>query len=260
MSAPELSVVVPVHNEAENIAPLVDEIRRALLNTERFEIVVVDDQSTDGTAERLESCAQATPELRIVRLERNVGQSTAIHVGVRYARAPLIATLDGDGQNDPADIPALVDRYRATPHNEELLITGHRTLRRDTLTARAASRIANAVRALILKDRTPDTGCGLKVFGRDLFLALPYFDHMHRFLPALVLRAGGWVLSVPVHHRARATGRSHYGIANRLGTGIVDLVGVAWLIRRARTPTAVEHTASAHAIASRDDAPRAMRR
>jgi glycosyltransferase involved in cell wall biosynthesis len=241
VSAAELSVVIPVHNEAENIGPLLDEIRRALTGVVPFEIVVVDDASTDDTVARLDACAAALPELRIICHACNAGQSAALHTGVRVARAPLIATLDGDGQNDPADIQALLARYQATD-GRPLLIVGHRTTRRDTFVTRASSRVANAVRGSFLKDHTPDTGCGLKLFARDVFLALPFFDHMHRFLPALVLRAGGQVLSVPVNHRPRTKGQSHYGIHNRLWTGIVDMLGVAWLIRRSRVPDAVERT------------------
>ena len=233
MSTPALSIVVPVHNEADNIGPLIDEIVAALKDRVPWEIVVVDDHSSDATGRRLEQNAGAVPELRIIRHGKNAGQSTAIHTGVRFARAPLIATLDGDGQNDPADLPALIDAYRARHAARPLLIAGHRTNRRDTFVTRASSRIANAVRGYLLGDRTPDTGCGLKLFERETFLALPYFDHMHRFLPALVLRAGGEVVSVPVRHRPRTRGHSHYGIHNRLWVGLVDLFGVMWLIRRA---------------------------
>ncbi len=243
VSAPELSVVVPVHNEAESIGPLLDEIRRALVGILPFEIVVVDDKSADDTLACLDACGASMSELRIIRHGRNAGQSTALHTGVRFARAPLIATLDGDGQNDPADIPALLARYREAADGRWLLIAGQRTTRRDTFVTRASSRIANAVRRAFLRDHTLDTGCGLKLFARDLFLALPYFDHMHRFLPALVLRAGGRVLSVPVSHRPRTRGQSHYGIHNRLWTGIVDMLGMAWLMRRSRLSDAVEHTA-----------------
>jgi dolichol-phosphate mannosyltransferase len=250
VNAPELSVVVPVHNEAENIGPLLEEIRHALAAVVPFEIVVVDDQSSDDTVARLDACAAVMPELRIVCHQRNAGQSAALHSGVERARAPIIATLDGDGQNDPADIPALLARYRQAAEGRPVLIAGHRTQRRDTFVTRAASRVANAVRGGFLKDHTPDTGCGLKVVARDVFLALPAFDHMHRFLPALVLRAGGRVLSVPVNHRPRTRGRSHYGIHNRLWTGIVDMLGVAWLMRRSRLPVAVERTGSPPSAAS----------
>jgi dolichol-phosphate mannosyltransferase len=159
---------------------------------------------------------------------------------VHAARGRLVATLDGDGQNDPADIPRLLARHAAEGGGDALLVAGHRTNRRDTAVTRLSSRIANSVRGALLRDHTPDTGCGLKLFPRDLFLRLPYFDHMHRFLPALVIRAGGRVVSEPVGHRARTRGRSHYGVWNRLWVGIVDLLGVLWLIRRARTPEARE--------------------
>jgi dolichol-phosphate mannosyltransferase len=240
VTTPELSIVLPVHNEADNIGPLVDEIVAALDGRVPYEIVAVDDHSSDDTPRRLEEKARTVAALRIIRHGRNAGQSTAVHSGVRFACAPLIATLDGDGQNDPADIPALLDAYRARHADRPLLIAGHRTDRRDTFVTRASSKIANAVRGFMLKDRTPDTGCGLKLFERDTFLALPYFDHMHRFLPALVLRAGGEVMSVPVRHRPRTRGASHYGIHNRLWVGLVDLCGVMWLTRRARVPDAQE--------------------
>jgi dolichol-phosphate mannosyltransferase len=229
-----LSVVIPVHNEAENVGPLVDEIRRTLDGKTSWEIVVVDDASDDDTVARLEAAARDHSDLRIVRHRRHAGQSTAIHSGVRFARGTLIATLDGDGQNDPADVPALLETYRARHRDRPLLVAGHRVSRRDTWLTRISSRIANAVRGTLLGDRTPDTGCGLKLFERDAFLALPYFDHMHRFLPALTLRQGGDVIAVPVRHRPRSRGRSHYGVMNRLWIGIVDLFGVMWLLRRAK--------------------------
>ncbi len=240
VSAPELSVVVPVHNEADSIGPLLNEIHRALAGIVPFEIVVVDDKSTDDSVARLAACAASMTELRFIRHGRQSGQSTALRTGVQFARAPLVATLDGDGQNDPADIPALLARHREAADRWALLITGQRIRRRDGFITRASSRIANAARRFLLRDGTPDTGCGLKLFGRDLFLALPYFDHMHRFLPALVLRAGGRVLSVPVSHRPRTKGRSHYGIHNRLWAGIVDVLGMAWLMRRSRLADAFE--------------------
>jgi len=241
VSAPELSVVVPVHNEADSIGPLLNEIRQALAGIVPFEIVVVDDKSADDSVARLAACAASMPELRFICHARQAGQSTALRTGVQFARAPLVATLDGDGQNDPVDIPALLARHREAADRRSLLITGQRVQRRDGFITRASSRIANAARRFLLRDGTPDTGCGLKVFGRDLFLALPYFDHMHRFLPALVLRAGGRVLSVPVSHRPRTKGRSHYGIHNRLWAGIVDVLGMAWLMRRSRLADAFEH-------------------
>jgi dolichol-phosphate mannosyltransferase len=242
-SVPELSVVVPVHNEAENIVPLVEEIARALAGVVVWEVVVVDDRSDDDTLQRLEAAARRIPQLRIVRHERNAGQSTAILSGVRFARGSLIATLDGDGQNDPADIPKLLAAYRAASA-APVLVAGARLARRDTFVTRASSRIANAVRGRLLGDRTRDTGCGLKLFTREAFLALPHFDHMHRFLPALFIRAGGTVVPVPVGHRPRTRGRSHYGIHNRLWVGIVDIVGVMWLKRRSKHPGAAEHLPS----------------
>ena len=156
--------------------------------------------------------------------------------GIKAAHGAWIATLDGDGQNDPADIPQLWRLARAAPANPPLLVAGFRTTRQDSRAKRMASRIANAVRSRLLGDATPDTGCGLKLFPRALFLDLPAFDHMHRFLPALVLRAGGAVRSVPVNHRPRRAGKSKYGVFDRLGVGIVDLIGVYWLQRRPARP------------------------
>jgi dolichol-phosphate mannosyltransferase len=233
----ELSVVVPVHNEADNVGPLLREIAGALEGAVEHEVIYVDDGSTDATPARLAEAAREYPRLRVVRHARSCGQSTALHTGVRHARGPWVATLDGDGQNDPADIPRLlaIARDPAAPPSLQL-VTGRRHKRHDTLLRRLSSGVANRVRGALLHDGTPDTGCGLKVFRRDAFLALPYFDHMHRFLPALVLRAGGRVLSVPVAHRARLHGRSHYGVGNRLWVGLVDLLGVMWLLRRARRP------------------------
>ena len=232
-------MVIPAHNEAENVGPLVREIGAALAGGgTQYEIVLVDDGSTDATPERAAELTRTIPCLRVVRHPASRGQSFAIATGVRAAVGTWIATLDGDGQNDPADIPRLLAMRgggkggaredRAGP----LLIAGYRRKRRDSWLKRASSRVANAVRGRLLGDRTPDTGCGLKVFERDAFLALPHFDHMHRFLPALFLRAGGRVVSVEVGHRPRERGRSHYGMLDRLWVGIVDMLGVWWLIRR----------------------------
>jgi dolichol-phosphate mannosyltransferase len=244
---PQLSVVVPVRNEAENIAPLVAEIRAALDGRVDYEVVYVDDGSRDDTAQRLAEAAADFPRLRIVRHRESCGQSTALRTGIKAARAPWIATLDGDGQNDPADIPRLLDGLGdldcASP---DQMIVGHRRRRRDTAVRRLSSRIANGVRASLLKDRTPDTGCGLKLFSKAAFLEFPYFDHMHRFLPALMLRAGGHVRSVEVNHRPRTRGRSHYGLGNRLWVGIVDLFGVMWLQRRSKHPFLVEDSPLEH--------------
>lgn len=236
--APELSVVVPVRDEGPNILPLIAEIRARLAGLD-CEIVYVDDASTDATPARLaEAAALNGAPLRRLRHRDGRGQSAALLTGIRAARGEWIATLDGDGQNDPADIPALLDRARAEAARSALpvLIAGHRVARRDSAWRRFTSRIANAVRARLLRDGTPDSGCGLKVFRRDDFLDLPRFDHMHRFLPALFRRAGGRVISLPVAHRPRHAGRSKYGTWGRLGAGIVDLMGVAWLQRRWRPP------------------------
>lgn len=232
----DLSIVIPVRNEAENIAPLVAEIAAALNGLITYEIIYVDDGSTDATAAEI---IRLGPRLRLLRHAQSCGQSAAIRTGVRAARAAWVATLDGDGQNDPADLPHLWNLARAAPASPPLLIAGHRRARQDSWSKRAASRIANRIRARLLGDNTPDTGCGLKLFPRALFLDLPDFDHMHRFLPALVLRTGGEIRSVPVNHRPRSGGVSKYGVLDRLGVGIVDLFGVLWLQRRAKRPRLV---------------------
>ncbi len=232
----DLSVVIPVRNEAPNLAPLVAEIGRALDGRLDYEIVYIDDGSRDATASELARLAADLPRLRFLRHAESCGQSAAIRTGVKAARAPWIATLDGDGQNDPADIPRLCDIAWAAPAERRLLVAGQRQKRHDPWSKRMASRGANAVRRWLLGDRTIDTGCGLKLFRRDLFLDLPAFDHMHRFLPALVIRQGGEVVPVAVHHRPRERGRSNYGVLDRLWVGIVDLFGVMWLMRRAKNP------------------------
>jgi dolichol-phosphate mannosyltransferase len=235
---PELSIVVPVHNERDNLAPLIEEIGAALRGRIDYEIVYVDDASTDDTLAVLRELKTRVPALRVLHHRSRSGQSTAVRTGVRAARGAWIATLDGDGQNDPADVVTLLAaRERAGAATR--LFAGWRVNRHDDLLKRLSSRVANAVRARILRDATPDTGCGLKLFERAAFLELPYFDHMHRFLPALFQRAGLDVLSVPVNHRPRTRGVSKYGMWNRLWVGLSDLRGVGWLIRRSRR-TAVE--------------------
>ncbi len=236
-TVPEISVVIPARDEADNIGPLLADVEAALEGRVEYEVVVVDDGSEDATPVRLREARRALPRLRSARHRSPSGQSASIWTGVRLARAPWIVTLDGDGQNDPADIPALLRARDAQGSGKPLLVNGHRRARHDTFAKRVSSRIANGVRRRILGDGTPDTGCGLKLFPREAFLALPSFDHMHRFLPALFRRSGGEVLSVPVRHRERRHGRSHYGVHNRLWTGIVDMLGVLWLQRRARIPT-----------------------
>ena len=243
MSAtPQLSVVVPVHNEEDNVAPLVGEIVAALRGRIDFEIVYVDDTSKDSTLARLRELQTTVPELRVIRHLSNAGQSTAVRNGVKAARAPWIATLDGDGQNDPADIPNLLAQ-RDAGDAQTKLYAGWRVNRQDSGSKRWASKWANAIRARMLRDDTPDTGCGIKLFEREAFLDLPYFDHMHRYLPALMQRAGWKTVSVPVNHRHRTAGVSKYNNLNRALVGIRDLRGVAWLIVRSRR-TGVEEMQS----------------
>lgn len=238
---PEFSLVVPARDEAANIEPLIREICAALDDHCRYEVIVVDDGSADDTAARVAALAHEIPHVRLLRHARCCGQSTALLTGARAARAPWIVTLDGDGQNDPADVPRLIDLVRGPDRPPDLaLVVGHRRERRDTLLRRVSSRIANTVRARLLDDRTPDTGCGLKLIARETYLALPFFDHMHRFLPALIQRHGGRTLSVEVNHRPRRHGRSHYGTWDRMWAGIVDLLGVLWLKRRMTHPVLLD--------------------
>ena len=237
----QLSIVVPVRNEAENILPLLAEIHAALENRGEFEIVYVDDGSTDATLQRLAEALVRYPRLRVLAHRESCGQSAALMTGMRAARGEWVATLDGDGQNDPADIPRLLAARDGAAHAGNLrLIAGYRKKRRDTWLKRLSSRVANTVRSSLLGDATPDTGCGLKLVARAVYLELPFFDHMHRFLPALVQRYGGATLSVEVNHRPRTRGRSNYGLFDRLWVGIVDLLGVMWLKRRAKRPDASE--------------------
>lgn len=236
---PELSVVIPVHNEAGNIAGLVAEVAASLRGRWRYELLVVDDHSSDDTAAVLQGLRADHPELRVLRLSPQAGQSTALSHGIGHARAPWVATLDGDGQNDPADIPRLLAaRDVAAPAVR--LFAGWRTQRQDSTSRRWASRAANAIRVRLLRDATPDTGCGIKLVDRDVFLRLPYFDHMHRYLPALVQRAGWQTVSVPVNHRPRGHGQSKYTNWGRALVGVRDLCGVAWLIARNRPTVVVE--------------------
>jgi dolichol-phosphate mannosyltransferase len=237
----DYSVVIPVKNEADNIRPLISEIRTALDGRCEYEVVYVDDGSDDATPQELLTLSHEFPRLRILRHARNCGQSTGLRTGVRAARGDWVVTLDGDGQNDPADIPKLIDQLGDADNPANLqLIMGHRAKRQDSWLRRLSSRVANRVRAGLLKDDTPDSGCGLKVFSRRAFLELPYFDHMHRFLPALFQRNGGAVISVRVNHRPRTRGVSKYGLHNRLWVGITDLFGVMWLLRRAKLPEVTE--------------------
>ena len=227
----QVSVVIPVRDECDCILPLLQETVGVMRPLCRFEIIVVDDGSRDGTAAVLEAALERVPELLVVRHLANAGQSVALLSGVRQARARWIATLDGDGQNDPADLPRLLAAQQAATPSVRLF-TGHRVRRQDSLGKRLGSRLANAVRRRLLGDATPDTGCGTKLFDRDAFLALPRFAHMHRFLPALFRRDGWDVATLMVNHRPRTAGRSKYGNLQRLAVGVFDLAGVCWLACR----------------------------
>jgi dolichol-phosphate mannosyltransferase len=228
----EISVVVPVCNEADNVEPLAREIDAALAGR-AYEMIFVDDGSTDETAANLRRLKNQLPALRVLSHSFRSGQSAAVASGVRAARGPWVATLDGDGQNDPADIPKLIAARDASANRGVQLFMGNRKAsRKDTAFRKLQSSIANGVRSGLLGDGTPDTGCGIKLFARDVFMELPRFDHMHRFLPALFMRQGARVVSVPVSHRARTRGTSKYGMLNRLWVGIVDIGGVMWLRRR----------------------------
>jgi len=229
-STPAVTVVVPVRNEAGNIAPLVAEITAAL--TGDFEIVYVNDGSSDGTEMELRSLMASRPFLRQIKHAISCGQSAAVRTGVAHARAPVVVTLDGDGQNNPAFIPELLRVLAARPQIG--LVAGQRVGRKDTGFKKFQSRIANGVRGSVLRDGTRDTGCGLKAFRREVFLALPYFDGLHRFLPALIRREGHEIGYVQVVDRPRRAGVSNYGMWDRLWVGILDLAGVWWLIRRKR--------------------------
>lgn len=229
--APALSVVVPAYNESANLPALLDEIDTVLRDRVDHEIICVDDASDDDTGAVLAACAAVRPHLRVLRHRVRSGQSAALRNGVRAARAEWIATLDGDGQNDPADLPRLL-QARAGAADDVRLFAGWRVKREDSASKRWASRFANAIRARLLHDATPDTGCGIKLFEREAFLDLPAFDHMHRYLPALMQRAGWKTQSVPVNHRPRRHGRSKYDNLGRALVGISDLRGVLWLVRR----------------------------
>jgi dolichol-phosphate mannosyltransferase len=236
---PRVCVVVPVRNEAGNVGPLVDEIALSLATKGRFEVIYIDDGSTDTTAAEIDRLMKDRPWLRHVAHAVSCGQSAAIRSGVAAARAPLILTLDGDGQNDPAFLPALVAAIEADPRIG--LVAGQRVGRKATGFKKLQSRIANGVRSAVLRDGTRDTGCGLKAFRREVFLALPYFDGLHRFLPALVRRDGHEIAYLDVIDRPRHSGTSNYGLWDRLWVGILDLAGVWWLIRRrARVPQVME--------------------
>lgn len=232
----DISVVVPVYNEEENVPILIDEIAAALSQKD-FEMIFVDDASTDKTVSVLTELKTHYPQLRVISHRKNAGQSRSVRTGVLAAKGKYIATLDGDGQNDPADIPALYAQItRGDAPSLLALVGGRRVKRQDSLAKKAASRIGNGVRKKLLNDNADDTGCGLKVFTREAFLRLPYFDHIHRYIPALMLREGYVIEFCDVNHRAREFGVSKYTNFGRLMVSIADLRGVRWLNRRARNP------------------------
>jgi dolichol-phosphate mannosyltransferase len=240
---PWLSVVVPLKNEAENVGFVTQGILAACGPLAPFELVYVDDGSTDATAAEVLALAARHPQVRLVRHAASAGQSAAIHSGVLAARGRAICTLDGDGQNPPAEIAKLVARLEDRRFPDGVgLIAGQRVGRQDTASKRLASKAANDLRSRLLQDNTRDTGCGLKLFPREVFLALPYFDHMHRYLPALVARDGWRTLHVDVGHAPRHAGRSNYANLSRALVGIYDLFGVMWLIRRRKKARGVEVT------------------
>lgn len=228
-----LSIVVPVCNEEDNVADLIFEIRKALQKKITYEIIYVDDGSKDRTYKNLKTLQKTYQELRLISHQKSCGQSTSIRTGVKHAHYDWIVTLDGDGQNNPADILKLLNMLK---EGVKLVSGNRRHSRRDSWVKRISSVIANGVRSWMLQDDTPDSGCGLKLFSKEVFLDLPYFDHMHRFLPALIKRHGGLIISVPISHRPRSHGYSNYGTLDRLLVGVVDLFGVAWLQRRAKLP------------------------
>jgi len=229
----ELSVVIPFHNESKNITPLIEKIDNALkpLNID-YEIIGVDDCSSDDSLEILKSLKSKFNTLRVLHHLKNSGQSKAVVTGIRFAKGKYIATIDGDLQNDPDDIPKLYKALINSKNKNLKMVAGYRKKRKDTIYKRVASKIANKIRSSLLKDNTPDTGCGLKVFDRETFLKVPYFDHMHRFLPALFQREGADVISVEVKHHDRSYGKSHYNNLQRAWVGLIDLMGVMWLIKR----------------------------
>ena len=232
----EFSIIIPVRNEADNVAGLANEIARSL-EGRAYEMIFVDDASTDDTRAILVALKADFPALRVVGHRHNAGQSRAIRTGIRAARAPIVGTLDGDGQNDPADLPALYRQLTRSDAPEDLkMVMGRRARRKDTAWKRFGSRFANVIRQRLLKDGSDDSGCGIKAMERNAYLSLPYFDHMHRYMPALMKAEGHAVEFRDVNHRARGGGQSNYNNFGRLWAAVSDLRGVMWLIRRRRNP------------------------
>jgi dolichol-phosphate mannosyltransferase len=231
-----------MYNEVDNVEPFVTEIHGSLKDcVTNYEIIVVDDGSTDGTGERLIELMHSVPTLRALRHDGNFGQSSATLTGIRHAKHPWIVTMDGDAQNDPHDIPLLLAELEKQPSlDHPMLIAGNRKKRNDSTIRKISSRVGNGVRNAILKDDCMDTGCSLKLFSKELFLSMPHFNHLHRFIPSLIKRAGGTIINVPVNHRPRTRGTSKYGVMNRLWVGIVDLFGVRWLMSRPCNPKTLD--------------------
>jgi glycosyltransferase involved in cell wall biosynthesis len=238
----DLSIVIPARNEAENIRTLLDGIVAALEGTASFEVIVVDDGSTDATGDAVRAAGAADPRIRLLRHPRSAGQSAAVHSGVRAATGRIVCTLDGDGQNPPEELPKLAAPLLDPAAPPRLaLVAGQRVGRQDTWSKKTASKFANKLRAWALEDGTRDTGCGLKAFRREVFLTLPYFDHMHRYLPALFKRDGWEIALVDVSHRPRGGGRSNYTNIQRALVGVADLLGMMWLIRRRKKAEPVDN-------------------
>ncbi|KTD16434.1 glycosyltransferase family 2 protein [Legionella jordanis] len=238
MTPNELSIIIPVYNEVDNVESLYQEIVAALPKEQFiYEVIFVDDGSTDGTSDRLRALSQQFDNLKVVYHKRNYGQSAGLVSGARAAQYPMLVTLDGDGQNDPNDIPLLFKHLK----DAKTVVLGNRKKRDDNGLRRISSRVGNGIRKRLLDDDCPDTGCSLKLFPREAFLALPHFNHLHRFLPALFIRAGFKLVNVPVNHRPRWHGVSKYGVMNRLFVGIHDLIGVRWLLKRPCAPEVSTH-------------------
>lgn len=233
----ELSIIIPVFNERDNVENLFNEIQSALPAKDyNFEVIFVDDGSNDGTRQILSELKTQHDRLQVVYHKSNYGQSAALLSGAKAAKYSILVTMDGDGQNDPADIPRL---YREL-YAKDMVVLGNRKKRDDNLLRKLSSRVGNGIRRRLLNDECPDTGCSLKMFSKDAFLSLPHFNHMHRFLPALFIRAGYKIVNVKVNHRPRLHGSSKYGVFNRLFVGIHDLIGMRWLLRRPCSPEVVE--------------------